>query len=389
MDYYNVKSAPYNAQGDGTTDDASAIQDAINDANNAKGGVVFFPPGKYLVNSSLELKGVVRLKGSGWSTNSTDDGSFIYFNSNLGSATLNVTGRSSEIRDLGFCCDQSLPAQGASSWSPNMYGDQYAIHIKADDVKLRNIMLYNVPRGITMGQTTGSIGRVVLKGIYGQPLHEGIKVDNALDVVKISEVHFWPFWSGNSLVGNYQKHNATGLSSYRNDNPFYHDIFCLGYAVGMLFGTSVNPGGSGVDPNIWGKTSKFKLTNIDMDFCPVGIKIIGNNTTGQIVNLSCQGTSPGEPNFEGISVSADGVRLQVVNSHISVYSSNGVRVGGNGTWVALDNCWIDNWNKSSQGFPAIEATDPNTTIWVGRSRWFENGSGAPDTGGPGTITLDQ
>lgn len=45
----NVKSPPYNAKGDGVTDDTQAIRDAIAAIGSA-GGVVYFPDGTYLVS---------------------------------------------------------------------------------------------------------------------------------------------------------------------------------------------------------------------------------------------------------------------------------------------------------------------------------------------------
>jgi len=50
---FNVKN--YGATGDGTTDDAAAIQAAINAASSAGGGIVFFPQGVYKCNSLLDL----------------------------------------------------------------------------------------------------------------------------------------------------------------------------------------------------------------------------------------------------------------------------------------------------------------------------------------------
>ena len=63
--YFNVKSAPYNAVGNGVVDDTLAIQTAIDDAFNAGGGVVYFPKGIYGIRTpGLKLKRYVVLKGS-------------------------------------------------------------------------------------------------------------------------------------------------------------------------------------------------------------------------------------------------------------------------------------------------------------------------------------
>src|SRR6266403_5497165 len=55
-DVFNVKD--FGAKGDGSTDDTTAIQNAINAAmttgvNSLGGAIVFFPPGQYKVTASL------------------------------------------------------------------------------------------------------------------------------------------------------------------------------------------------------------------------------------------------------------------------------------------------------------------------------------------------
>ena len=57
----NVKRGPYYATGNGTTDDTTAIQNAINDAQT-QGKVVFFPAGTYAVDG-LSVTGAVFLEG--------------------------------------------------------------------------------------------------------------------------------------------------------------------------------------------------------------------------------------------------------------------------------------------------------------------------------------
>jgi glucan 1,3-beta-glucosidase len=64
--YRNVKYSPYNAKGDGNTDDTSALQNALN--NDGQGGnrykngvtirpaVVFVPGGEYKISSSVDMR---------------------------------------------------------------------------------------------------------------------------------------------------------------------------------------------------------------------------------------------------------------------------------------------------------------------------------------------
>ncbi len=92
-DFVSVKDPPYNARGDGNTDDSTAIQSAINDVIagpcspppfSCGGGTVFFPPGVYIVGTSLTVP-----PGS---TGPTLLG--------VGAATAGL-GRASEIRYMG------------------------------------------------------------------------------------------------------------------------------------------------------------------------------------------------------------------------------------------------------------------------------------------------
>lgn len=47
----NVKNPPYNAKGDGVTDDTKAIQKAVDDV---WGGLVYLPPGEYLISDTIQ-----------------------------------------------------------------------------------------------------------------------------------------------------------------------------------------------------------------------------------------------------------------------------------------------------------------------------------------------
>lgn len=58
---FNVKD--YGAIGDGSTDDITAIQNTINAATAANGGVVFFPAATYIISSSIVPKSNVTLMG--------------------------------------------------------------------------------------------------------------------------------------------------------------------------------------------------------------------------------------------------------------------------------------------------------------------------------------
>jgi len=163
----------------------------------------------------------------------------------------------------------------------------------------------------------------------------------------------------------------------------FSNIFAYLYSKGMHFGASTGTN-SGV-------TSKFRITNVDLDFCSYGIYIDGAGTTGQLVNFTSQGTAGGSgvAGVHGIQIAstATNTRLQCSNVRVDDINTNGIRVDGSGSVMFLENIWVKDWNKAIGSFPAIEAAS-GTTIYVGRARFFEGGSGAAGTGGTGTIILD-
>lgn len=65
-DYFiNIKCSPYNAVGDGITDDTVAIKAAIADLELAGGGMLIIPVGKFLISSELLFTKPVRVMGCG------------------------------------------------------------------------------------------------------------------------------------------------------------------------------------------------------------------------------------------------------------------------------------------------------------------------------------
>jgi hypothetical protein len=358
----------YGAVGDGSTNDSSAIQNAIN-AAQLVGGIVWFPPATYLLGTGLSVTNQVILAGAGWNIHGTK-GSFLEVNNTSVTAiTVAASATGVIIRDLGIFHVQ--PTIG-SGWSPSNYPP--AIQVSGTDTYLCNLFLQNPTYGISVSNSSGTVGRVVIEHIWGQPLKEGITIDNAQDVIKVDNIHFWPFWSTNSYVSSYILSSAIAIHSYRNDNPHFTRLFTYGYQTGILFDT----GSTGV-------TSKFRVSNADFDLCNYGIRVIGAGTTGQIDNFTVQGPSGG--GVSGLLANANNVIIQASNVRVSNELNNGIRITGTGTVLFFENTWIASWNISGSGFPGIEAVSP-ATVYVGYGRLFQSGNGASNTGGTGTVNLD-
>src|SRR5450631_3918885 len=61
--FINIKN--YGAVGDGVTDDATSIQNAINHANSLGGGTIFFPSGTYIIGTTILMYSSIKLIGDG------------------------------------------------------------------------------------------------------------------------------------------------------------------------------------------------------------------------------------------------------------------------------------------------------------------------------------
>ena len=109
--FYNVQAPAYGAKGDGSTDDTTAIQAAINAAQAAGGGIVLFPgtttATSYRITSTLSLPEKVHLWGLGVQA------SGIAMDSPTASiiTCTNVTGLTQEIRGILFFFAQASTGQ--------------------------------------------------------------------------------------------------------------------------------------------------------------------------------------------------------------------------------------------------------------------------------------
>lgn len=65
--YINVKSAPFNARGDGRADDTQAVARAVAALNAAGGGTLFFPKGQYKTAGGFQISVPVSVVGEGTS----------------------------------------------------------------------------------------------------------------------------------------------------------------------------------------------------------------------------------------------------------------------------------------------------------------------------------
>ena len=265
----NVRNAPYRAKGDGKTDDTRAFQAALNAAGAKGGGTVFVPVGTYLIKSHLTVPAGTSLVGVARAPQ-------LYDPKLPGSTLLAVEGAGS-IESTAFLTLEgpNTTLEGITVFYPNQIVSEaptlYPWTVQAGaqaNISLLNVLLVNPYQAVSL---VGA-GRHTIRGLYGQPLSKGIWVDKCYDVGRIEDVHFWPFWSLDKRVLNFQWAQATAFIFQRTDWEIVQNAFCWGYRVGIEFSASKDGAMNG------------QLTNIGLDAVDIGI--LARETQGPGVSFS-------------------------------------------------------------------------------------------------------
>lgn len=138
------------------------------------------------------------------------------------------------------------------------------------DVMIEDLFLYNV---FNFSYFAENHWRVIHRNIWGNVLNRGIYLDNSLDVDRIENIHFWPFFNQGKTITeandlhDYQTNNSIGIEINRADSIQGHNIFMYAVGIGIVFDDPDGLGGYG------------QFTNISMDSCPVGIRGVLSNTS--------------------------------------------------------------------------------------------------------------
>ena len=390
-----VDVTDHGAVGDGVTVDTAAIQAAVDQAG-ARGGVVRFPPGHYrLAGPGIRITRPVQLQGVGWEGTGAEPGtgekagvpggSWLFCDDPT-SAAITVAAAPGApppsgviIRDLAVRQAQ-LAGSGVFPEPVAAVGfvpvdSPFAISIGAGctDVLLERIFLLNVSRGISAGVGGGPpTGRLTLRGIWGQPLIEGITLDNCQDTVRLEDVHFWPYWKIGAVT-DWQRDNGTAITLRRVDNPLLRGLLCFGYRTGLhlLTGPSGSP-------------HKVKVSDADFDMCRVGIRVaIPTDAAGPhlFANVTVQG--PDQPRIDddaAIDIVGVAVRTAFTNLAITHHGGSAVRVAGPGCLVLADMLVVDDVDLAGRGVAVISAVG-GATARVGAQRDITVVGKGPETEG--------
>lgn len=334
----------FGAIGNGTANDAPAIQAAINALGTA-GGVVQFGPSTYRIASAIVINAnSVRLQGAGFTEGGGPGNGTWLTVDQTGFTPFTFTGiasRGSVVRDIAF--RQNHTALLNASWAPTNYDYLFRVTDCLGGVDFDNVMLAGINRGIFVRNS----GRTDFRRIRGQVFTTGIEIDEGYDTSRIQNLHFWPFWSANINVVRWQQINGDALIFRRCDGVFVDQAFVLGYRSMFRFTSSAA-----------GHTQKFSIGQAYADFVRHGIWVEAPGTDGQVdaMTVQCElfnAAGAPLPGSIGIYVNTNLSRVQIGSLRIDDAEDNPIRIEGQGNRVDIGALRCVNFNLRNNGAAAI------------------------------------
>ena len=343
----------FGALGNGTANDAPAIQAAINALGTA-GGVVQFGPRTYRIASAITISSTsVRLQGAGFAEGgqpgegtwlTVDQTGFTPFTFS------GVAARGSVVRDMAFRQSHTAPQDAA--WAPTNYDFLFRVTDCLGGVDFDNVMLSGINRGILVRNS----GRTDFRRIRGQVFTTGIEIDEGYDTSRILNLHLWPFFSANNNVVRWQQANGDALVFRRCDGVFVDQAFVLGYRSMFRFTSSAA-----------GYTQKFSIGQAYADFVRHGVWVEAAGTDGQIdaMTVQCEIFNAGGaplPGSFGIYVNTNSSRVQVGSLRIDDAEDNPIRIEGHSNRLDIGALRCVNFNLRNNGAAAIHLANAATGV---------------------------
>ncbi|WP_312272223.1 hypothetical protein [Pseudomonas sp.] len=377
---------------DGVTDNTAKIQALVNLAIATDAFEIIIPkvgPGKsFRMTAPITINGGLKISGegcephtsvSGSGQNARGSGSWFYldhtgkgFSISAGASSDNNSASTGvQFNGVGTIRKHTLVAGATTAFTPTE--SDYDFDVNNADVSLENVTTLNPYKAVRL--VNGSYGRVTIRGLRGQPLSQGVVIEESYDTCRILDVQFWPFWSHDQRVWNYTLANLRSFVSVRNDNPFYQNIFSIFHNVGFnILGSDK------------GTTNKAKVFGADIDRGMYGVvqDSTSNGASALFVGFSAQGESGVTGNNSGILLGGTGGEFTFEAPDLRLYNGNCLRVYGTNNSVIVSNPKMASFNKSSLGYPAVEVGANNRVDIVGRVRIGDTNNGA-FYGGAGTI----
>ena len=293
---YDVDVRDYGAAGDGVTDDTLAFQAALDGRGDAGGGAVIVPRGKYRIEGTLTIPPSVTLEGT-WRAPATvhkyhaetdepmveldrpgaqvpELDEFQIGPELTGSVLFALAGKGEEDGTPFIMLHTNSTLKGVTIFYPEQTKTNPPIAYPwtvasagADNCAIIDVLMVNPYQAVDFGNRVA--GRHYIRGLYAQALRRGLYVDRCLDIGRLENIHFWPFWTAadeDSPVAEYTQEHGEAFIFGRSDWQYVSNCFAISYNVGMRFIRSKDEGPYGGGGN-------YLLTQSGADMCNIAVLV--------------------------------------------------------------------------------------------------------------------
>lgn len=400
----NASSTVSSSQVSWGTDNTSAIQSTIDAVSIARGGRIIVPIGRFLCTGVLDFKrlpdGVnitrssVTFVGEVQGPFEARSGSLNYSPGQYDLApVLMITNTATPFMSFNainvivdsimfYYPNQIRPTNGtgtvtSTTTTPVVYPFTVDMTYLSAGCHVRNCTFAN---SYDMIRAYG--GRHSFDTIIAGNLRVGFEIDRTLDVTRIKNIHGYPIYD---LLGGYGGigstlqtfvySNSICILVYRADQLLLHDVFW--YACGT---------GIQLDSDAYG-ASYGSATNVEFDFCRVGLKAITTQSTGwDFVNYGVAGNTihGGDTAF----IIGDGATSPKVNIQGGkIYGSFTNKVVKNSGVATIENVREYNNSTALITTPSMPAsTNTYTNEYAYRARVYISGGTVTQVSHRGSVT---
>lgn len=330
---FNVKT--YGAAGDGAADDTAEIQAAI-DAAEVAGGVVYFPPGTYIVSATRTLAGTpgVILRGAGPS-------SIVKSSSSTMGSIFEVTGSDVVIEQLTLDGAYTTGSHsGAFGLVKVTQGDRVTVrHCTlqnsrdagvrtaglTEDIAVEHCLFSNCFVGVVTGSTSDSQVPQRIK-VTDCTFFNGWSDANETGAIKIQSVSATTLSAGHIVSGNFIKNpGEMGIEIFAGCG----DVVAHGNVIeDVRFGISLD---STVRASVVGNSTRLTVWAGIEAAGPVHDVVIANNVVDGYTSGGARGSTNGiiTSNSTPDRVTIQGNRVRGCTNGLQIQTSQNIVASGN------------------------------------------------------------
>ena len=344
---FAVDARDFGVVGDGEADDTAAVQQALDSAGAAGGGIVWLPRGNYRFDGHLSIPQYVTLQGV-WTVPTA-------WSQNKGTTLLPCEGHGTEEGPAFITLNLNSTIKGLTIYYPNQDKNDIVPYpwcvacSGQDNPSIVDVLMVNPYKGVDFA--TRNSGRHYIRNLYGQPLRIGIQIDKCYDVGRIENVHFWPFWSwdSNTAVPAFLAAEGEAFIFGRTDWEYVLNTFCFGYKTGYRF---IATDSGGCNGNFLGIGADATNVAVRVDQCQgIGLLI----TNGEFVSFL------GENPTELVVAETNTGLVQLNNCAFWGPTDRIATIEGSGD-VSFNQCHFLHWDKYGKGHHAIDCRSGHISV---------------------------